>query len=84
MRIAAYRHNRHMRRVLPDHLARWSAGCTLSLAVMSVLDAVGRDSMGHHNLFFWLAVACATLFAIGLCVVSVTAYVYLYLSRNDR
>ena len=83
-RIAAYRHNRRMRHILPEYLKKWLIGCAIALVIMSGCDAVARDAASQPSLFIWFAAAFGTLFAVGLCIMSVTAYIYLYLSYNDH
>src|SRR5688572_4499400 len=79
-RAAAYRHNRDMRVYLPGYLMKWMLSCTLILAVASGLDSLAR-SLGGVSILSLIAAACAMMFACGVCVLFVTAYIYLYLSR---
>jgi hypothetical protein len=81
-RAAAYRHNRDMRVYLPGYLMKWMLSCTLVLAVASGLDSLAR-SLGGVSILSLIAAACAMMFACGVCVLFITAYIYLYLSRNE-
>ena len=81
-RAAAYRHNRDMRVYLPGYLMKWLLSCTLVLAVASGLDSLAR-SLGGVSVLSIIAAAFAMAFACGVCVMFITAYIYLYLSRND-
>lgn len=82
-RAAAYRHNRDMRVYLPGYLMKWVLSCALVLALTAALESLAHAVGPGLNLFSLVAAALATLFACGVCVLFVTAYVYLYLSRND-
>lgn len=82
VRAAAYRHNRDMRVYLPGYLMKWLLSCSLALAIASGIESLSH-SLGGLNILSLLAAACAMLFACGVCVLFVTAYIYLYLSRND-
>jgi hypothetical protein len=81
-RAAAYRHNRDMRVYLPGYLMKWLLSCVLVLAVASGLDSLAR-SLGGVSALSVIAAAFAMAFACGVCVMFITAYIYLYLSRND-
>jgi hypothetical protein len=81
-RAAAYRHNRDMRVYLPGYLMKWLLSCALGLALASGFDSLAH-SIGGTNVLTVIAAACAMFFACGVCVMFVTAYIYLYLARND-
>lgn len=81
-RAAAYRHNRDMRVYLPGYLMKWLLSCTLILALTSGVDSLAQ-SLGGANILSVVAAACGIVFAGGVCVMFVTAYIYLYLARND-
>lgn len=82
-RAAAYRHNRAMRVHLPGYLFRWSVGAVLVFALMAVAESLGGLG-APPSLLMLLAAALGVAFAGSLCVLFVTAYIYLYLSRNDE
>lgn len=80
-RAAAYRHNRAMRVHLPGYILRWTVGSGLVFGLMAAVESlagVGAPS----TLLMLLAVALGIVFAGCLCVLLVTGYLYLYLSRN--
>jgi hypothetical protein len=81
-RAAAYRHNRDMRVHLPGYLMKWLLSCALIFALASGFDSLARI-LGGAQLLSLIAAAFAMAFACGICVLFVTAYIYLYLSRND-
>jgi hypothetical protein len=84
-RIAAYRHNRRMRSELPRCMLRWAASCSVAVLLTAYFDALGGGAAtpGTPSIFVLLAAACATFIACGVCVLSVTAYVYFYLVHHD-
>jgi hypothetical protein len=81
-RAAAYRHNRDMRVYLPGYLMKWLLSCAFAFALASGFDSLAH-LIGGTNVLSLIAAAFATAFACGVCVMFVTAYVYLYLARND-
>jgi hypothetical protein len=81
-RAAAYRHNRDMRVYLPGYLMKWLLSCALILALASGFESLGA-SFGGVSILSLIAAAFGMVFACGVCVMFVTAYIYLYLSRND-
>ena len=81
-RAAAYRHNRDMRVYLPGYLMKWLLSCALIFALASGFDSLARI-LGGARLLSLIAAAFAMAFACGICVLFVTAYIYLYLSRNN-
>jgi hypothetical protein len=80
VRAAAYRHNREMRVYLPGYLLKWVFNCALAFAVASGLDSLSASH--SFDIFTLLAAGCGIMFACGVCVLFVTAYIYLYLGRN--
>jgi len=82
-RAAAYRHNRDMRVYLPRYLMRWMCSGTFALLLMISLGSLSAHSAGVTDLYSILAAGSGMLFACATCVFFVTAYIYLYLSRND-
>jgi hypothetical protein len=71
-RAAAYRHNRDMRIHLPGYLLRW-----LLVSAMTFGIASGSGSA-------LLAAGWGIAFACCLCVLFITSYIYLYLSRHEH
>ncbi len=84
-RIAAYRHNRDMRRHLPICMARWLFCCSIAVLLTAYFDAMGGGAAtpGAPAVFVLLAAACATFIACGVCVLFITAYVYFYLVHHE-
>jgi hypothetical protein len=85
-RIAAYRHNRRLRGELPRCMLRWAASCSIAVLLTAYFDALsggGAAAAGTPSIFVLLAAACATFIACGVCVLSITAYVYFYLVHHD-
>ena len=86
-RIAAYRYNRRRRGELSACMRRWA--CTLVAAALltTAFDALGGSSNhaeGPPRVFFvYLAAACATFLVCGVCVLLITAYVYVYLMSHE-
>ncbi|HKT71784.1 MAG TPA: hypothetical protein VJQ47_02765 [Steroidobacteraceae bacterium] len=86
-RVAAYRHNRSIRRELPACMLRWAASCSVAIVLTAFFDALAGDgtaaAQASLSIFVLLAAACATFIACGVCVLFVTAYVYVYLTHHD-
>lgn len=82
-RAAAYRHNRGMRIYLPGYLLKWFISSTIALAVTDRLAAAARHVSDNLNVLSLMAAGAGVLFACGVCVLFVTAYIYCYLSRNE-
>ena len=82
-RAAAYRHNRNMRIYLPGYLMKWVLSCTLVLGLTAAFDSLAASFGPGLNLLSLIAAVLAMVFACGVCVLFITAYIYLYLSRND-
>jgi hypothetical protein len=82
-RAAAYRHNRNMRIHLPGYLVRWLLGSALALTVTAGCGSLSGPASAGPDVFALLAACCGVLFACSLCVLFVTSYIYVYLSRND-
>lgn len=82
-RMAAYRHNRRRRAELTACMRRWV--CVLAVAALLTrrLDALGAAGGAvPANVFVYLAAACATFLVCGLCVLFITAYVYVHLTSH--
>jgi hypothetical protein len=79
-RAAAYRHNRDMRVYLPGYLMRWTFGSALALASTAAFGSMSGNGIDAYAL---AAAGGGVLFACSVCVLFVTSYIYLYLSRND-
>jgi hypothetical protein len=84
-RMAAYRHNRRLRGQLPACMLRWVFSCSIAMLLTAYFDALGEGAAaaGAPGIFVLLAAACATFIACGVCVLFVTAYVYIYLTHHD-
>jgi hypothetical protein len=82
-RAAAYRHNRDMRVYLPGYLMKWMLSSSVALALTIALESFSTHSAGAVDYFKLMAAGSGMLFACGVCVLAITAYIYLYLSRND-
>jgi hypothetical protein len=79
-RAAAYRHNRDMRVHLPGYLMRWALGSALAFASTAAFGSMSGEGIDGYAL---AAAGGGVLFACSVCVLFVTSYIYLYLSRND-
>lgn len=81
-RAAAYRHNRDMRIYLPGYLMKWMFSSSAALAVILALEPLTSHGVRTLTFATLLAAGCGVIFACGMCVLAVTAYIYFYLSRN--
>jgi hypothetical protein len=85
-RIAAYRHNRRRRGELVSCMRRWAlvlAAAALLTEEFGALGGAGARVEGLPRIFVYLSAACATLLVCGLCVLCITAYVYVYLTSHE-
>lgn len=85
-RIAAYRYNRRRRAALVGCMRRWALVLSAAALLAQWLDGLGDGAAhaeGPANVFVYLAAACTTFIACGLCVLFVTAFVYVYLTRHE-
>jgi len=82
-RAAAYRHNRDMRVHLPGYLMRWLLVSAMTLAVASGFSSLSAPRAGP-DLFALLTPGSGIAFACCVCVLFVTSYIYLYLSRHEH
>jgi hypothetical protein len=85
-RTAAYRYNRRKRSELMACMRRWAVALAAAALLTDWFDAIG--GAGSHegsaaNVWVYLAAACATLFVFGVCVLLLTAYVYIHLISNE-
>jgi len=83
-RAAAYRHNRDMRVHLPGYLMRWLLVSAMTLAVASGFSSLSAPRAGAVDVFALLAAGSGIAFACCVCVLFVTSYIYLYLSRHEH
>ena len=83
-RAAAYRHNRDMRIHLPGYLVRWLLCSAISLAIAGGFSALPAPRGGELNVFAVLAAGSGIAFACCVCVLFVTSYIYLDLSRHEH
>lgn len=81
-RAAAYRHNRDMRVYLPGYLMKWMFSSSAALAMTLALDSSTTHTVGVLDIATLLAAGTSVIFACGLCILAVTTYIYLYLSRH--
>ena len=77
-RIAAYRHNRRRRGELRACMGRW-----VFLLAAAALLTEQFDTQGLPRVFVYLSAVCATFLVCGLCVLFITAYVYVYLISHE-
>lgn len=84
-RIAAYRYNRRRRGELTACMRRWAFVLAAAALLTEWFDALGGGAHadGTPKVFVYLAAACATLLVCGLCVLFITAYVYVYLTNHE-
>lgn len=83
-RAAAYRHNREKRVYLPGYLFKWLCICLLAWVLATEFEALAAHSGGMRSLFFWMSAGSGLIVAFGACVLLITGYVYLYLSRHEN
>jgi len=85
-RIAAYRQNRRRRGELTLCMRRWTFVLAAAALLTERFDALGGAG-GHagapSSVFVYLAAACATFLVYALCVLFLTAYVYIHLITHD-
>jgi len=83
--IAAYRSNRRRRAELTACMRRWAFVLAGAALLTQRFDALGSadHASASANVFVYLAAASATLLVCGLCVLFITAYVYVYLTSHE-
>ena len=81
-RAAAYQHNRDMRIYLPGYLLKWMLSCALCLGITFVLDSMAPTQMTQPNVWALMSAGCGMMFAGGVCILLLTTYIYIYLSRQ--
>lgn len=82
-RAAAYRHNRQMRVYLPAYLIKWLVGSALTFGIARQFAAFSASQdTGSADFFIVMAAAIGMLFATEMCLLVVTAYIYVYLGRH--
>ena len=86
-RIAAYRHNRRRRGELRACMRRWALVLVAAAVLTEEFDTLGgaggQAAAGSPRIFVYLSAACATFLVCGLCVLFITAYVYVYLTSHE-
>lgn len=84
-RIAAYRYNRRRRGDLTACMRRWALALAAAAFLTEWFDALGSGGAraAGTKVFIYLAAVCATFLVCGLCVLFVTAYVYVYLTHHE-
>ena len=80
-RAAAYSHNRQMRIYLPGYLLKWCCNCIAAFGLTALL---GSQAMRSPGLLSVMAAGAGVLFAYGVAILFVIAYIYLQLSRNTH
>jgi hypothetical protein len=83
-RAAAYRHNRSMRVHLPGYLMNWTCSSALTLGLTMAFESLSAHPARAPDLFTLMAAGTGVMFACGITIFVVTAYLYLYLSRNGE
>lgn len=81
-RAAAYRHNRGLRGEIWACMTRWLLCCAVASGLTSIFDTLSGSGGTGIDVFVVLAAACATFIACGVCVLFVSAYVYVYLAHE--
>ena len=82
-RAAAYRHNRSMRIYLPGYLVRWMVNCLTAFAITAGFGSLSTAQAAGRDVFAIIAAGWGILFACSVCVLFLTSYIYVYLSRNE-
>lgn len=85
-RIAAYRYNRRRRGELRGYMRRWTFALVAAALLTDGFDTLGGtggQTEGLPRIFVYLSAACATFLVCGLCVLFITAYVYVYLTSHE-
>jgi hypothetical protein len=82
-RAAAYRHNRGMRIYLPGYLLKWLVSCTVIFGLTELFNHLSSAVQGTLDIFVLMAAGFGMIFACGLCLIVITAYIYVYLSHHD-
>jgi len=85
-RIAAYRYNRRRRGELTAYMRRWTLVLVVAALLTEWFDALGGAggrAGAPSNVFVYFAAASATFLVYSLCVLFLTAYVYVYLTAHE-
>jgi hypothetical protein len=86
-RVAAYRYNRRRRGELRSCMRRWAFVLAAAALLTEGFDTLGGGAGTHveglPRICVYLSAACATLLVCGLCVLLITAYVYVYLTSHQ-
>jgi|HigsolmetaAR205D_1030408.scaffolds.fasta_scaffold02151_4 hypothetical protein len=83
-RAAAYRHNRRMRTQLPVYLKKWLLSCSIALLFTARFGELAAGVDSTVNAFLLIAASFGVVFTLGVCVMFVLTYAYLYLTYNDH
>lgn len=81
-RAAAYSHNRGMRGYLPGYLMKWLINTALALGMSRGFESLSSRSSDAPDVFLIMAASAGMLFAVCVCMLLVTGFVYLFLSRS--
>ena len=67
-------------------MRRWAFVLVAAAILTEEFDALGGaggQAAGSPRIFVYLSAACATFLVCGLCVLFITAYVYVYLTSHE-
>lgn len=81
-RAAAYRHNRDMRVYLPGYMLKWLITIGITLEVAQALDSLSSSASDAPDAFLVLATLAAMLTVVEICLLLITAAIYLYLNKH--
>lgn len=81
-RAAAYQHNRDMRIYLPGYLLKWMLSSALCLGITLGFDSLAAQMSTGPNVWALAAAGSGMMFACGVCILILTTYIYVYLSRQ--
>lgn len=79
--VAAYRHNRRMRKGLLACMGRWAVSCVVAIALTTYFEALGAGPSGLYSL---LATAGGLFVTCSVFVLILSAFVYIHLSYEQR
>jgi hypothetical protein len=83
-RAAAFRHNREKSVYLPGYVAKWVLLSGASLALAEAFAWGARKSQTLCSIFGCLSAGAGMLFTVGFCILMITGYTYLCLTRVER
>jgi hypothetical protein len=83
-RVAAYRHNRSMRRNLLACLGRWTVSCFLAIALTTYFQSHASGPGVASALFALLGAVGGLIVTVSVCVLTTGACAYLHLEYDQR